>query len=394
MEKPAHIQLSDLNGFQQLANDAVLGLTDLVETMHHTIARGTAPLGKPPAGRTAGITGLAYKSVRGVTRLVGFGLDALLGTLAPLLAKRPSSEQREAAVAVLNGLFGDHLDASGNPLAIDMRMRRDGSDATGKVVVLVHGLCMNDRQWTRAGHDHGAALARDLGYTPVYIRYNSGRHISTNGRELAESMQALLREWPLPVERLAIVAHSMGGLVARSACHYGAAAGHAWPKRLDDIVFLGTPHHGAPLERAGALVDLLMEVSPYSAPFSRLGKARSAGIKDLSHGLLRDEDWKSRSRARSTHLPLPDGVRCHAVAASRQERASARDAGHRGDGLVPVPSALGRHADAERSLRIQAKHRVVVYGAGHFDLLSRAEVYERVKAWLGEATPREVKAAR
>jgi pimeloyl-ACP methyl ester carboxylesterase len=245
MARPAHIHLSDLNGFQQLANDAVLGITDLVETMHHTIARRTAPLGKPPAGRTAGITGLAYKSVRGVTRLVGFGLDALLGTLAPLLATRPSSPQREAAVAVLNGLFGDHLDASGNPLAIGMRMRRDGPDATGKVVVLVHGLCMNDRQWTRAGHDHGAALARDLGYTPVYIRYNSGRHISTNGRELADAMQALLREWPVPVERLAIVAHSMGGLVARSACHYGAAAGHAWPNRLDDIVFLGTPHLGA-----------------------------------------------------------------------------------------------------------------------------------------------------
>jgi pimeloyl-ACP methyl ester carboxylesterase len=383
MEKPAHFHLSDLNGFQRLANDAVVGLTDLVETMHHTIARRTAPLGKPPAGRTAGITGLAYKSVRGVTRLVGFGLDAFLGTLAPLTAKRPSSQRREAAVAVLNGLFGDHLDASGNPLAIDMRMRRDGSDATGKVVVLVHGLCMNDRQWNRAGHDHGAALARDLGYTPVYVRYNTGRHISANGRELARAMEALLREWPVPVERLAIVAHSMGGLVARSACHYGALAGHAWPKRLDDIVFLGTPHLGAPLERAGALADLALEVSPYSAPLARLGKARSAGIKDLSHGLLRDEDWKPRSRGRTAHLPLPGGVRCHAVAASRQEKPEGRGARTRGDGLVPVNSALGEHADPERRLRIPERHRAIIHGAGHFDLLCRADVYERVKEWLG-----------
>jgi pimeloyl-ACP methyl ester carboxylesterase len=392
MEKATHVRLSDLRGLQRLANDAVVGLANLVESMHHTIARRSAPLGTPPRGRTAGITGFTYSSVRGVTRLAGASLDALLGMLAPLIAQRPPSRQRDAVVAALNGLFGDYLAASGNPLAIEMGMRQGEGEATGKLVVLVHGLCMNDRQWTRAGHDHGAALARDLGYTPLYLRYNTGRHISTNGRSFAELMEALVSEWPRPVERLAIVAHSMGGLVARSACHYGALAGHTWPKRLDDIVFLGTPHLGAPLERAGTLVDLLMEVSPYTAPFSRLGKARSAGIKDLSHGLLRDEDWQGRARVSS--LPLPEGVRCHAVAASRQERAGGPGARVRGDGLVPVASALGRHADAGRRLRIPASRRWVAYGMGHFDLLGRAEVYERVKAWLGEADRPGITSAR
>ena len=160
MEKPAHIHLSDLRGFQQLARDAVLGLTDLVEAMHHTIARRPGPLGKAPAGRTAGITGFAYRSVRGTTRLVGSGLDALLGLFVPARAEGKSSHEREAVLAALNGLFGDYLVASGNPMALGMRIRRDGvpmeiarsalatryPDASGKVAVLVHGLCMNDRQ--------------------------------------------------------------------------------------------------------------------------------------------------------------------------------------------------------------------------------------------------------
>lgn len=390
MERPTHLRLSDLRGVQRLANDAVVQLTDLVEAMHHTIASATLPLGRPPEGRTGGITGFAYRSVRGATRLVGAGLDAILAGAEAIPGERPSSEQRDALLAALNGVFGDHLAATGSPLALDMRIAAPIAEGD-KLVVLVHGLCMNDRQWRRAGHDHGAALARDLGYTPLYLRYNTGRHISTNGREFADLMEATLRDRAQPVGRLAIVGHSMGGLVARSACHYGALAGHAWVKRLDDLVFLGTPHHGAPLERAGAMVDFLMQVSPYSAPFARLGRARSAGIGDLSHGHLRDEDWQ---RGGPSHVPLPARIRCHAVAASLQQRPAARGARIRGDGLVPVASALGQHPAADRSLRIPAGHRWVAHGTGHFDLLSRAEVYERLRDWLAKPLRRGVKEAR
>src|SRR5437867_183697 len=222
MTKPVHVRLSDLSGFQRLGNDAVIGLTDLVEAMHHTVARTPGVLGKPPIGRTTGITGLVYKSVRGVTRLVGVSLDALLSTLAPLLEDRPSSEEREAILAALNGVFGDYLVASGNPLASAMQVRRTGIPVVitraaltaaypqprRKIVVLIHGLCMNDLQWTRKGHNHGAALAHDLGYAPVYLHYNTGQHISTNGREFGNLMETLLHQWPEPVKRVVIIVPS------------------------------------------------------------------------------------------------------------------------------------------------------------------------------------------
>jgi len=391
--KRAHLRASDLQGLHRLANDTTVGLTDLVEAMHHTILRTPGILGEPKSGRTRGITGLVYRSVRGITRAVGLGADALLALLAPLIAERQSSDEREAVLAALNGVVGDSLAASGNPLAIKMTFRVAGQTLTperpalaaafpepgDKVLVLVHGLCMNDRQWNREGHDHGAALARDLGYTPVYLHYNTGRHITANGRELAELMEMLVRAWPHTIERLAIVGHSMGGLVARSACHHAARSGHDWPKVLRDLVFLGTPHFGASAERAGAQADFLLGISPYSAPLARLGKLRSAGIKDLRHG---NPGADAGATPTSSSPPsLPDGVRCYAIAASRQQHPSSGSR-VRGDGLVQVGSALGRHPNPALSLPIPDDHRWVGYAMGHFDLLSRQEVYDRIRSWL------------
>ncbi|MFO1325392.1 MAG: alpha/beta hydrolase [Burkholderiales bacterium] len=398
MPTSTHVTLSDLRGFHRLTIDATLGLTDLVESMHHTILKVPGVLGKAPAGRPRGITGFVYRSVRGVTRIAGAGVDALLGVLTPLIAQRPSSQEREAVLAALNGVLGDYLAASANPLAIPMSLRVGGVPlamtraalaaafpaAPRKVVVMVHGLCMNDGQWLRDGHDHGAALARDCGFAVVYLHYNSGLHISENARAFGELMEALVDAWPAPVERLAIVGHSMGGLIARSACHTSTLAGHAWPRRLDRLVFLGTPHQGAPLERAGAVADFLIGISPYTAPFARLGKLRSAGIKDLRYGNLLDEDWHESAHARSSRrsLPLPRRTRCFAIAASRQKAPGASPSRVRGDGLVPVASALGRHRDPAHDLNLPDDRCHIAYGTGHFGLLSSAAVYARIRDWL------------
>lgn len=383
MRRQTHVQPSDLRGFARMAKDATTGLTDLVEAMHGAIAR--------PAG-TRGITGFVYKSIRGVTRLVGGGVDALLAMLKPTLRGKTSSPGREVVLAALNGVLGDYLAASGNPLAIEMSLRRNGIPLTpakrgGKILVLVHGLCMSDLQWKRKGHDHGACLARDLGYAPVYVHYNSGRHVSTNGRALAAMLEQLVKASASPIEKLAVVAHSMGGLVTRSACHYGAQAGHAWPAHLKSIVFLGTPHHGAPLERGGNWVDIILGATPYAAPFARLGKIRSAGITDLRYGNLLDEDWAGRdrfARARDArmHVPLPEGVRCYAIAASTSGKRSDLKDRLLGDGLVPLASALGQHKRPDRCLAFPKRRQWIGHGMNHLDLLSSPEVYERIRKCL------------
>ncbi|MFL6197136.1 MAG: alpha/beta hydrolase [Thermoanaerobaculia bacterium] len=376
MSRKFLIRPSDLRGAGRLAVDATMNMTDLVEAMHYTIARGT---GLGPAG---GITGFVYRGIRGVTRLVGGGVDAALGLIPPP-GDGGSSPGREAVLAALNGVLGDHLAASGNPLAIPMRLsKRTATPPTGRLLVLAHGLCMNDLQWHRSGHDHGAALARDLGFTPLYLHYNSGLHVSTNGRALADRLQDLVGRWPAPVEELSILGHSMGGLVARSALHYGRAAGHAWPAYLKKLVFLGTPHHGSPLERGGNWVDFILGGSVYTAPLARLGKIRSAGITDLRHGYLLDEDWEGRDRFERAHrarrpVPLPDGVECYAMAAAKEKSVGP------GDGFVPLDSALGHHEDPELRLELPESRRWVLHGGHNFDLLSHGGAYGKFRAWLG-----------
>ncbi len=404
MTKSTHLHPSDLRGFARLATNATGGLADLVEAMHRTITRPVGGGGTQTPDRTRGLTGLVYKSVRGVTRLVGGGLDAILAQLRPTLAGRTSSPEREAVLAALNGVLGDYLVASENPLAITMSLRRNGQplvletqalaaaipEGGGKLAVLAHGLCMNDLQWNREGHDHGAALARDLGYTPFYLHYNSGLHTSTNGRTFAGLLEALLEQWPHQVEELVIVAHSMGGLVTRSACHYGLVAGHDWPRQLRRLAFLGTPHHGAPLERGGNWVDVILGATPYAAPFARLGKIRSAGITDLRHGNVLDGHWEGHdrfARVRDTRqsVPLPDGVQSYAIAATTgKKRGDVRDRLF-GDGLVPVSSALGRHEDSRRSLSFPLPRQWIGHGMNHMDLLGRAEVSDQIVRWFASA---------
>ncbi len=419
MKKPAddvrRSHAEDLRGASKLVVDATKKVTEVVESMHRTIGSGPDVLGRPLEGPVGLVTRLVYGSIRGVTHLVGVGIDVALAQLAPLLGESVPGPERAALLAALNGVVGDYLVATGNPLATEMCMcSGDGQplpldpgalaqalpEAGGKLVVLLHGSSMYDRQWTRGGHDHGAALARDLGFFPLYLRYNSGLHVSTNGRAFAALMERLARAWPVPITELVFVGHSMGGLVARSACHVAETEGHAWRGKLTKLAFLGTPHHGAPLERGGNMVDLLLGVSRYSAPLSRLGRLRSAGVTDLRFGNVVDAHWEGRDRFAHGRDPrgdlaLPEGVACYAIAATTTpapsgpsappaypRRAGERTAGLRSDGLVPVDSALGRHARPTLALGFPEAHQWIAYGTGHLDLLERPDVYETLRAWL------------
>lgn len=407
------LRASDLRGVARLATQATTGISRVAEGVHQSVCGTLGLPGGAQPGRTGGLTGLVYQSIRGVTKLVDAGLQAGLARLEPFFsASAPGTEvlwEREAVLAALNGVMGDRLHQDNNPLCTHMGWYQQGlpldaralgaaGTATGKLLVLVHGLCMNDLQWQHGGHDHGAHLAQALGYTPVYLRYNTGQHISTNGAELSALLESLVATWPVPVTELAVLAHSMGGLVVRSACQHAAtqaatqvAAPSGWLPRLRQVVFLGTPHHGAPLERAGNWVDVLLGSTPYSRPFARLAQLRSAGITDLRYGHVLDADWQGRDRFRTrpdqrTPVPLPAGVACYAVAATLAARRSPVAERLVGDGLVPLHSALGIHDDAGRGLGFAKDQQAVFHRLGHLALLGDAGVARQLEQWMAAPT--------
>jgi pimeloyl-ACP methyl ester carboxylesterase len=385
---------SDIRAGASLAIDATKGIVDLVEAMHATITRPFGMASAKHEGRTNGVTGFVYNSVRGVTRIVAGGLDVALSALSLLKSTDESSFERDAAISALNGVLGDHLVKTNNALAIPMTLRFEGKtidfdalletpcpQVCGKVVVLVHGLCMNDRQWLRDGHDHGAALAQQFGYTPLCVRNNTGQHISDNGSALSKLLEKLVSAWPVPIEEIIIVAHSMGGLVSRSAMQHATESQLTWKHHVKKAFYLGTPHHGAPLERGGHWIDIILGATPYTKPFARLGKIRSAGITDLRYGNVLERDWTNDADTRVT-TPLPKDVECFAIAATTgKSKRDLRDA-LLGDGLVPVASALGKHRLIKHRLAFPEQNTWIVYGRNHMDLLSDGEVYAQLAKWI------------
>ena len=410
MAKPLkHLRPSDLRAITQLATQATRGVATMAEGVHHAVLDTMGLGGDKASQQTNGIPGFVYRTVHGVTELVGKGLEAAFTKLEPLLESLvdapPETPEREAVLAALNGVMGDQLAQTHNPLATPMTLRYQGRTlnlhalpampaATGKVLLLIHGLCMNDLQWqvgaadgSQPQSDHGATLAAELGYTPIYVRYNTGLHTSQNGHELASMLEQLMAKWPVPVQELTVVVHSMGGLVIRSALHYAQQDGLRWPRHLKNIVFLGTPHHGAPLERAGNWIDGVLGSTPFSKPFAKLGQLRSAGITDLRYGHVLDADWVGHDRFQRKPdsrqpLPLPQGVACYAVAATAAGKRSPLADRVMGDGLVPLASALGQHPDPIRQLNFAKANQAIVYRTHHMELLHRPEVTRQVVQWL------------
>lgn len=413
MSNPRRRHEGDLRAAAALAVEATVGIMRIVEEMHRTIASGPAVLGRPLAKPAKALTDLVYGRIVRVADAVGSGLDGALARLGPFLGESTPGPEREAVLAALNGVLGDHLLARESPLAIRMAFRAQGRafglspklvaealpDAGPKLVVFLHGSSMTDLQFLRDGHDHGAALARDVGITPVHLVYNSGLHISTNGRAFATLLDELVRAWPCDLAEISLVGHSMGGLVARSACHIADADADArtlrWRPKLRRLVCLGSPHHGSPLERGGSYVDALLDVSAYSAPLAKLGKIRSAGVTDLRFGNVADEDWQGRERFAfaadgRARVPLPSNVATLAIAGTRAPVVPTDPEAHEraapavlaaltslpGDGLVPVASALGLHTEHDRTLAFS--ERFIAADTTHLDLLSRAVVSEKL----------------
>ncbi len=338
------------------------------------------------------------------TRAIGMAAAAAVGSRdAPALSTTPRGS---ALIAAVTGLRGDALEAEGSPLSQPMAVRVDGEpvaldpdslrgafpDAGPRLVVFVHGLMTTEFSWALFGPEtYGERLARELGCTPVYVRYNTGRHISENGRSLSELMEELVAAWPVDAEQIAFVGHSMGGLVARSACCHAAEEGADWAGLITHSVSLGTPHMGAPLEQAVHVLSAGLARLPETRPFANFLRRRSGGIRDLRQGSLVDDDWRDSDPdalrgAACAEIPLLEGA-THCFVSAAITRSKRHPLGRLlGDTLVLVPSASGR--SRTRRIPFEDEYGMHLGAATHFTLLNHPAVYERLRDWLAVAPVR------
>jgi pimeloyl-ACP methyl ester carboxylesterase len=338
------------------------------------------------------------------TRAIGMAAAAAVGSRdAPALSTTPRGS---ALIAAVTGLRGDALEAEGRPLSQPMAVRLDGEqvaldpnslreafpDAGPRLVVFVHGLMTTEFSWALFGPEtYGERLARELGCTPVYVRYNTGRHISENGRSLSELMEKLVAAWPVDAEQIALVGHSMGGLVARSACCHAAEEGADWAGLITHSVSLGTPHMGAPLEQAVHVLSAGLARLPETRPFANFLRRRSGGIRDLRQGSLVDEDWRDSDPdalrgAACAEIPLLEGA-THCFVSAAITGSKRHPLGRLlGDTLVLVPSASGR--SRTRRIPFEDEYGMHLGAATHFTLLNHPAVYERLRDWLAVAPVR------
>jgi pimeloyl-ACP methyl ester carboxylesterase len=325
-----------------------------------------------------------YGGLRAGTAALGRGAEAVIGDRGPISVAPLGA----GVLAAIDGLIGDVLEQERPALALPMSVRVGGRavapadvpNPCPRVAVFVHGLMETEFSWGR--EPYGDRLE---GWTPVYVRYNTGRHISSNGSSLDALLEQLAGDWPVELDRIALVGHSMGGLVARSAAHQAALREAAWVKHVTHLVSLGTPHMGAPLEQSVHYLSAALNALPETRPFGTFFRRRSSGIRDLRQGSLVDVDWRDcdrdalRARA-CEEVPLLDGATHCFVSATLT-----RDPGHPvgrlfGDCLVLVPSATGR--SRRRRLAFRDEDGLHIGGASHFALLRHPQVYEQLCTWL------------
>lgn len=399
------ISLSDFfEGLAQLATMGVVEVTDIVEAIHREII--LRPLGRFNKGSVSkwqrGLTGRIYDAVRKVALLVGNNLALALRLYKNVINQkdaRPLPESFKQLINVLNGVMGDHLVNHNNPLAIPMTLYDSASyprsgelqnkEISGRVIILCHGLCMSHLSWQPTAHNSlGTRISRGLPESTIlYLDYNTGRRISLSGRNFSKVLQELIDNNP-SISQIDLVGHSMGGLVARSALFYGKQQGFDWVKRVGNLITLGSPHHGASLERIGYFVQDMIAKLPFAGSLAKLGDLRSTGIIDLRHGSIRDDDWNSLE-GRSVlpqefHYPtrLPLHVNTYFIAATLVEaHYDSKATSLLGDGLVTIESALGEY-DGEHALSVPEGHKAIFYGVSHYNLLNNDRVHKQVVAWL------------
>jgi hypothetical protein len=399
-----------------LAAEGIGGAATRAQELHRAIAGrvfgALGPQAAPIRAAHDALSSVIYTGV-GVAggaggRLAGAAVAATRPDDAPALIDSPRAT---FAIGALNGVLGDRLHEHESPLAVAMTVRADGRDVpltpdaiaaahpdpTGRVAVFLHGLCETDASWRlgTAREDapplptYAERLQADLGLSPVLLRYNSGRRISDNGRELDRLLHELVTHWPCEVRELVLIGHSMGGLILRSACHEAHGAQRPWRRRLTHVVMLGTPHLGAPLEQQVNQATRIMRRLPEALPVAAVLDTRSAGIRDLRFGAITERDWSGHEPDHVSDpcgdVPLLTGVRHCTISATLTGRHDAPVGRIFGDLLVTHASATG--AGRQRKIAFSADDTVHMGGVSHFALLNHPRVYAQLHDWLAAVRP-------
>jgi len=365
--------------------DALSLLAEVGDQLLVGTARDThfAVLDRTPAGRVhRGIASAVYGGLGGGLRLASRGLDRAAATgVGPRLEESARGRFVNSAV---NGLIGDRLLRERPQLAIPMAVRRHGADveperesleeafpdATGQLVVFLHGLCENEAYWNRGRDRTGTTYADMLaerGWTPLMLRANTGLPLRENGAALTALLQRVVEAWPVPVTRIALVGHSLGGLVMRAAGAVASEVEEPWTSRVSDVITLGTPHLGAPIAWGIGHGSRGLSRLKETAAFGRILDMRSQGVHDLVVGLAEDVP------------PLPH-ARYHLVAATLTSSERHPVGNVVGDLLVRPRSAYGRDR-AGRTL-FPGADVVHVGRSDHFGLLNHPDVHAAMRRWL------------
>lgn len=296
------------------------------------------------------------------------------------------SRWQHHASAIASGFLGDWLESRNNALAVPMTLLHEGREvdprnpaidqASGTICLSIHGLMELESVWRLPGTEeqsYGSVLSAKVpgGVTDLMLRYNTGRPIYRNGEDLAALLEVMVASWPVPVTRVILIGHSMGGLLIRSACHYGQVSGHRWANLLGDCVYIGSPHDGSWLARgAHAAAGLLNEMPrDYLRVAGEVIDLRSEGIRNLTRGEV---------LARGTEeTPLIPGVRhfvvCGLLARSRKNPVNALF----GDALVHESSAQGRERSGWELAGV-----TTFPGVDHIRLAHHPDVAKQLEAWL------------
>lgn len=412
-------------GLKRLIHDAVGHTTDLVEETQELSARKTlayfdlfGPVGdtaRAVDGVRKAINTVTFGTIHGVNRAVNattdIGFDALrqLGADVDRRSDGCASMRSDvvgsapwlgdSALGALNGIVGDHLQSTENDLDLGFSFRLGDrvvqpddeellealAEHDGKLVLFVHGLCTTEWSWCLNAEEYygdpsvsfGSQLQDELGFLPLYARYNSGRHITVNGRALALGLLSLF-EAAQPhgeLRQLLLVGHSMGGLVIRAACHIAHAEVMGWLEPLTHLFYLGSPHRGAPLEKLGNALSAVLRFFDVPGTFvpARVLDVRSAGIKDLRLGALTEDEADAE-------VPLLEGVTHAFIAATVTERDDHPLRDVVGDVLVGATSAAGPEVRHE-SFHITTHN---FGGMHHLELQNHPDVYAQIRQLISD----------